>query len=83
MAWTGSTRPNLDPGTKMRPERVKFTSLAEINLEAKVKITMIKAKALRSQPRLRESFLSAAAPTTAMKKTATMSISRVLLDFPA
>ena len=25
--WMGSTRPNLDPGTKMRPERVKFTSL--------------------------------------------------------
>ena len=27
MGWTISTRPNLDLGTKMRPERVKFTCL--------------------------------------------------------
>ena len=30
MGWTGWTRPNLDPGTKIRPERVKFTSLARV-----------------------------------------------------
>ena len=40
---TGSTRPKLDPGTKMRPERVKFTSLVrKDNTRESVMLIMLK-----------------------------------------